>query len=273
MTDAFPPFTLRRRAVIRVKGPDAARFLDGLLTVDASDVRPGAPRPAALLTPQGKILHELVVHAESADGGDVALDLPLTGAEDLIKRLALYKLRADVAVEDVTDETTVVVDARGVRRVDAEGEADEPLEDELAAFDAWRVRQGRPEQGVDYGAGEVFPADVNLDLLGGVDYAKGCFIGQEVVSRMKRRGSIRRRTLVMTLDGGPPAKGAEIMSRDVRLGHVMSSAGGATLALVRLDRLADADPSAITVEGRPARITFPDWFPEDAKRVGGGGAA
>ncbi len=113
----------------------------------------------------------------------------------------------------------------------------------------------------------MFPSDVNLDVLGGVDYAKGCFVGQEVVSRMKRRGVIRKRTLVMEVDGRPPALGVDIVAGDTSLGRALSSAGGKTLALVRLDRLAQADPAAIRCEGRPARLAFPAWFPEDAKRA------
>jgi folate-binding protein YgfZ len=135
------------------------------------------------------------------------------------------------------------------------------------------VPEGRPEQGPDYGSAEVFPADVNLDLLDGVDYRKGCFVGQEVVSRMKRRGIIRKRTLVLEADGGAPAKGCEIVADGLALGTALGSAGGRSLALVRLDRLAQADPALIQVEGRPARLSFPAWFPDEARRATGDDAA
>jgi folate-binding protein YgfZ len=271
MPAASQPFVLRRRAVARVHGPEAAAFLDRLLTVDASGLSPGMAQPAALLTPQGKILHELVIHPETGDGTSYCLDAPHAGLGDLLKRLTLFKLRSRVVLESVCDRLAVIVDLTGARWIG--DDADEGSAAEIAAYDAWRVAEGRPEQGVDYGSAEVFPAEANLDLLGGVDYAKGCFVGQEVVSRMKRRGVIRKRTLVMTVEGGPPAVGAEIRAESVALGQSLSSAGGKTLALVRLDRLAQADPATISCEGRPAQLAFPAWFPEDARRVAGEDAA
>ena len=258
---------LDRRSVIRVTGPDRASFLDGLLTADVGGATPGSPRPAALLTPQGKILHALWVHAAPDGDEAVLLDLPRDGAEDLLKRLSLFRLRAKVEIADVSDTWAVLVDAAGARRIGRIDDAS-PSDAIIAAYDAWRVAHGRPEQGVDYGAAEMFPADVNLDLLGGVDYRKGCFVGQEVVSRMKRRGSIRKRTLVLETDGPSPAPGAAITADGAALGQALGSAGGKTLALVRIDRLAAADPATITVGDRPARIAFPDWFPDDARGVG-----
>lgn len=259
---------LARRGVVTAAGPDAAALLDRLLTADASDVTPDAPRPAALLTPQGKILHELWIHREGPEA--FALDLLRDGAADLVKRLTLFRLKAKVELADASAARAVLASADGLVRslgTAAEGS------DDVAAYDAWRVGDGRPEQGPDYAAAEVFPADVNLDLLGGVDYAKGCFVGQEVVSRMKRRGVIRKRTLLLETDGLAPAKGAEIAADGLALGTAMSSAGGRSLALVRLDRLAKSDPAQIRVEGRPARLSFPDWFPEDARKAAGDDAA
>jgi folate-binding protein YgfZ len=259
---------LARRGVVGVSGPEAATFLDGILSVNVSDVVADAPRPGALLAPQGKILCELWVHA-AKDGG-FRLDVPRDTVPELIKRLALLRLRAKVEIADHSASSAVLVaPVGGGRRI---GGAEEGAND-TAGYDAWRVADGRPEQGIDFGSGEMFPSDVNLDLLDGVDYAKGCFIGQEVVSRMKRRGIIRRRTLVMALEGQPPAPGAPITGGDVALGQALSSAAGKTLALVRLDRLAEADPAAIAVEGRAARIAFPAWFPPEARRAAGEAAA
>ncbi|MGD2133401.1 MAG: hypothetical protein PVI23_11450 [Maricaulaceae bacterium] len=263
---AFVP--LLRRGVVRVSGPDAAGFLDGLLTCDLDGAPDAAPTRGALLTPQGKLLAELWLHRrEGVDGW--LIDLPRGEVADFVKRLTLFKLRANVEIEDRSDDLVVEagVDSPARRIVDA-ADAAAPTEDDLAAYDAARIARGEAEQGVDYGPNEVFPSDVNLDLLGGVAYAKGCFVGQEVVSRMKRRGTIRKRTLVMSTEDGPPASGAPITADGSALGQALSSAGGKTLALVRLDRLAAADPGAIRVEDRPARIDFPDWFPEDAKNSG-----
>jgi folate-binding protein YgfZ len=254
---------LARRGVVGVSGPEAAGFLDGILTVNVAAVAANAPRPGALLAPQGKVLAEIWVHA-GPDGGFL-LDVAREAVADLMKRLTLFKLRAKVAIADLSASSWVLVAPDSfARRI---GKPDEGVDD-AAAYDAWRVADGRPEQGVDYAASEMFPTDVNLDLLGGVDYAKGCFVGQEVVSRMKRRGTVRRRTLVMTVEGGVPAPGAAVVSDDAALGQALSSAGGKTLALVRLDRLAAADPASIAAEGRPARLAFPAWFPDEARRTG-----
>jgi hypothetical protein len=268
MSDASTPaIALSRRGLVRVAGPDAGALLDRILTTDATGVLSGAPRPAALLTPQGKVLHELWIHAE--DGGFL-LDVARADAADLIKRLALFRLKAKAEIADASDERAVLVAASGSARTLAapdQGQAD------VAAFDAWRIASGRPEQGEDYATGEVFPTDVNLDLLGGVDFAKGCFVGQEVVSRMRRRGTVRKRTIILEADGGPPARGAEIAADGLALGTALSSAGGKSLALIRLDRLAAADPATIRVDGRTCRLSFPDWFPPESRAVGGEDAA
>lgn len=251
---------LTRRGVVRVAGADAATLLNGVITIEVSAISEGASRPAALLTPQGKVLHEMHVHV-GADG-DFLLDAAADGIADLAKRMKLYRLRAKAEIDDVSTDLAVLAGPDGARQL---GASDDATSDNLAAYDAARVADGRPEQGVDYDSGQVFPTDVNLDLLGGVDYAKGCFVGQEVASRMKRRGSIRKRTLVLDVDGANPAKGADIIADGLRLGEVLSSAGGKSLALVRVDRLAGAEPNAITVEEHVARLTFPTWFPSDAQ--------
>jgi len=253
---------LARRGVVRVAGADATTLLNGVITIDVSTIGEGASRPAALLTPQGKVLHEMHVHVGA--GGAFLLDAAADAIADLTKRMKLYRLRAKADIDDVSADVAVLAGPDGARRL---GASDDATSNDLAAYDAARVADGRPEQGVDYGSTQVFPTDVNLDLLGGVDYAKGCFVGQEVASRMKRRGSIRKRTLVLNVDSANPAKGADIVADGLRLGEVLSSAGGKSLALVRVDRLADAQPNTITVEEHAAHLTFPTWFPDDAQNT------
>jgi folate-binding protein YgfZ len=257
---------LARRGVVAVSGPQAGLLLDRVLTRHATDVAADAPVNCALLTPQGKILHELWIHREGEEG--FALDLPRDGVEALVKQLTLFRLRAKAEIADVSAARAVLVGAGGVRTL---GDPDADASTDTSAYDAWRVRDGRPEQGIDYGSADVYPADVNLDILGGVDFAKGCFPGQEVVSRMKRRGIIRKRTLLFFVEGGAPAKGAEIEADGVVLGTAMSSADGCTLGLARLDRLAAADPALIRVDARPARFDFPEWFPWQARVLEGVG--
>jgi len=255
-----PLVHLARRGVVRVAGADAATLLNGVITIDVTTIAENASRPAALLTPQGKILHELHVHVSADD--IFLLDAPAAGIADLTKRMKLYRLRAKADIDDVSAQFAVLAGPDGARQLGAAAGA---ADDDLAGYDAVRVADGRPEQGLDYETAQVFPTDVNLDLLGGVDYAKGCFVGQEVASRMKRRGSIRKRTLVLDVDGDAPAKGADIVADGLRLGNVMSQADGKALALVRIDRLSQAAPDTIMVDGRGARLTFPTWFPDDVR--------
>jgi folate-binding protein YgfZ len=275
MSDDPALFVHDLRGVLAVLGPDAVELLNRLLTIDVETVTPERPRPGALLTPQGKIEVELWVHRMDSEEG-CFIDAFFRHVSILEQRLKLFRLRADVTIEKRMHLLSVQtrIDGSGRRLVPSLEHADQATRD---AYHARRVADGRPEQGFDYfgrgGEAEVFPTDVNLDLLGGVDYGKGCFIGQEVASRMKRRGIIRKRTIILETEGEAPEHGAEISADGVSLGTAMSSAGGKSLALVRLDRLAQADPSLIRVEGRPANLSFPAWFPEEARRAAGDDAA
>ncbi|MCK5748492.1 MAG: folate-binding protein, partial [Oricola sp.] len=114
----------------------------------------------------------------------------------------------------------------------------------------------------DYGAGDVFSTDVNHDRLSGIDYKKGCFVGQEVSSRMKRKGEARRRTLVADFEGAPPPKGSPVTAGDSTLGEIMSGADGVALAAIRLDRWEKARTEEIPVEcgGRELRLRIPAYL-------------
>lgn len=253
------PFSLAHRSVVRIAGSEARALLARVLTADPP--APGAPaRPAALLTPQGKIIHALGLHADP-DGDDdaVFLDAPAEGVADLVRRMTLYKLRADAKISDVGADLAVVDDF-DVRRLAPRADAPPPDPD---AYHAARIARGLPEQGADFAGESVFPTDVNLDLLGGVDYAKGCFVGQEVVSRMKRRGSIRKRVWIADFDGDAPGSGTPIRAGGAAIGAVLSSAGAKALALVRTDRLAAADPAAIAADDRPLRLAPPPYAPAE----------
>jgi folate-binding protein YgfZ len=130
---------------------------------------------------------------------------------------------------------------------------------------ARRISAGIPEWGEDYRAGEVFPTDINMDLMDGVDYRKGCFVGQEVASRMKRKGLIRKRTVHVY--GAELEPGAELRGGETVLGAVTSAAGGEALALVRTDRLAKALQTGgnLSVNGAQARLAMPDWLAAELK--------
>jgi len=257
MTDSVTPiYHLEHRAVISVEGPDAHDLLQRVLTVDMAGLEVGAIRPGALLTPQGKILSDFLVHG--IEGG-VFLDIHAEAADALVKRLSMYRLRADVQIVR-RDDLKVIVGkgAADPRHADLPPRMVVPPHDAPqtagdTAQDAAEIAAGVPAFGRDYDEAQVFPTDVNLDLYGGVGWKKGCFIGQEVVSRMKRRGTIRKRSLALSFDGDAPLEGSKVMAGETPLGAITSASGSHAIALIRTDRL-DAANGNVSVDGRVASV-------------------
>lgn len=253
---------LTSRAVLSLKGEDATAFLQGLLT---QDVTGSGPVFAALLTPQGKILFDLFL--VPVDGGYL-IDCEAGAAPALLKRLTMYKLRAKatlaaeegLSVHAGRREGVSFADPRlsslPVRTIAARERA-APADD---AYDALRLSLGVPEFGRDFRGEEVFLLDVNYDALHAVSYKKGCFVGQEVTSRMKRKGEIRKRTLLAR--GSGLAASALILAADASIGEVLSTRGDQGLALIRLDRLAEARAAgtALTAGGAPVQIDIPAYL-------------
>tara|TARA_R110002072_G_scaffold138415_5_gene281587 strand:- start:808 stop:1611 length:804 start_codon:yes stop_codon:yes gene_type:complete len=250
------PARLARRAVISVEGPDTRDFLQRVLTLDFSTLETGDIRPAALLTPQGKIVTDCLVHG--IEGG-VFLDTHAEAADALAKRLTMYRLRADARI--VRRDDLAIVSGLGAADPRHEAlppravmqAADAPDATGDGAQDKAEIACGIPAFGRDYAEAEVFPTDVNLDLYGGVGWKKGCFVGQEVVSRMKRRGTIRKRSLALTFDTDAPAAGSAVMAGETPLGAITSSSGHNAIALIRLDRL-EAAEGDVMVDGAVARV-------------------
>ena len=241
----------------------AKAFLQGLVTADMDDLAPGGAVNSALLTPQGKIAYEFVIHARP--GGAHLLDTPAGMVAELAKRLMFYRLRAkiDIAARDdlavvaiwgaggetpPPDVPEVAADPRwaglGWRGVVPLGDVEgilagfEPADD--AAYEAHRIGLGVAELGRDYGPAEVFPHEAGLDQLHGVAFDKGCYVGQEVVSRMHHRGTARSRFVPVAIAGTAPAAGTPVEIDGKASGTMGSSAGAGGIALIRLDRLADA---------------------------------
>lgn len=255
------------RAILRLTGPDTIALLERTVTHTVADWAEGEARYGALLTPQGKIIADYIAH-RAADG--VLIDVHADAADDLAKRLKMFRLRS--AVEIARDETLVsAINVDGVpdprtpklprRSVVSAGEAANPL----PRWDALAISAGIPEWGRDYRAAEVFPTDINMDLMHGIDYKKGCFVGQEVASRMKRKGLIRKRTV--RLQGESLETGAEIRAGETILGTITSAAAGEALALIRTDRFAKAiqDKLPVTVNGTPAEIEGAPWLIAEVK--------
>jgi len=265
---------LKSRALIALGGPEWRSFLQGLITQDVETMAPGEARFGALLTPQGRLLYDLFV-VERADGG-AWLDVEAEHRAALMQRLTIYRLRAKVEI--AADETPVsilfspepgVIPARpaegvwvadprlpelGWRGYGAPAPADAVLSDE-AAREAQKLRLGVPGP-ADWGSDRTYPIEANFDLLNGIAFQKGCFVGQETTSRMKRRGVIKSRMLPFRFDSAA-AVGAEVLNGDLRAGVVTSAGAGGGIALVRLDRL----DGALTVDGRTVVVDRPAWMP------------
>ncbi|MBL0967894.1 MAG: folate-binding protein YgfZ [Brevundimonas sp.] len=260
---------LTSRALVRVSGPDARSFLHNLLTQDVESMADGELRFGALLSPPGRLLFDLFIECINCIDGIILLDVAADRRDALIQRLSMYKLRAQVAVE--ADEQPVFVCWDG----EVEGFATDPRMPALggrryggdvvtnATEDDWqahRLAVGVPDPTADAPDDKTYPIEANFDLLNGIDFRKGCFIGQETTSRMKRRGSIRNRMLPIAFDGPPPAVGAEILNGELRAGEVLTGRDGSAMALVRLDRL----DGVLTVDGRPVQARRPDWLVTEA---------
>ena len=257
----FQAGLLPGRAVLSVAGPDSAHFLHNLLTADIEHLAEGAATWAALLSPQGKILSDMLVLRQ---GDGFLIDCAASQREALLKRLAMYRLRARVEITARDDLRVSAAPgeiaggypdprtpAIGWRAMAAEGTP-------AQGYDAARIALGLADTDADLGSGVFFPHEANLDQLGGVSFRKGCYIGQEVVSRMEHRGTARSRILPVALDGAPPPQGAEIRAGEKQIGTLLSSAGETALALIRLDRLAEADAPLVT-EGVRLRVLKPAW--------------
>jgi folate-binding protein YgfZ len=275
---------LTDRAVIKVIGDDARKFLHGLITADILALTPGTARFCALLTPQGKIIADFfVAEAPAADGGGFFLDFPRALGATLFDKLNLYKLRAKVLIEDLSEILGVLAVWDGTpaakyglsyadprlpalgarlmipphRAADAAGEIGASL---VTAddYEAHRIALGVPRGGVDFAYGDAFPHEADMDQLGGVDFAKGCYVGQEVVSRIEHRGIARTRAVPIRYDGGAPENGVAITAGERQVGTMGSAARGRGIALLRLDRIAEAT-EPLTAGGVPIHLVKPDW--------------
>jgi hypothetical protein len=274
------------RGVVKVSGIEARDFLNGLVTTDVTLLHPGFGRFGALLTPQGKITADfLITEAPSGHGGGFLIDCPRALAQALADKLGFYKLRAKVAVENLSDSLGVLAAWDGDPAIKPDLAFADPRNTALgwrilapaglaqkvadligaelvdsAAYDAHRIATGVPRGGLDFMYGDAFPHETNMDRLHGVDFDKGCYVGQEVVSRMQHRGTARTRTVRIMLEDFSPEPGATVLAGDKAVGTVGATAGKVGLALLRIDRVADALAAglSLTAGGLAIRVADPD---------------
>ncbi len=275
----FQTAELDDRGVVAVKGTDAAKLLQGLITNDLDTLEPGSALFAGLLTPQGKILFDFFL--VPTDGGFL-LDIAKDQVPALIKRLTLYRLRADVTI-DACQDARVMARWDGTQAeqntLDVSIMATDPRHPDLGVrillsddnvvsatspstdYHTHRIGLGIPEGDKDYVFSDTYPHEALYDDLHGVSFTKGCFIGQEVVSRMEHRNATKKRIVKVRGSGPLPEAGTEIAAGDITLGRLGSSDGRVGLALIRVDRIKDVAkhgtaPSAQNIE---LHITKPDW--------------
>ena len=274
------------RGVIKVSGDDARRFLDGLVTTNIELVQPGSARFGALLTPQGKIIGDfLVTEASAGQGGGLLLDCAKALAQQLTDRLGFYKLRAKVSVENLSDSLGVLAVWDGEPSMKPDLAFADPRSEkmgwrilvpedlaqkaasaigaefvEASVYEAHRIACGVPRGGMDFIYGDAFPHESNMNRLHGVDFDKGCYVGQEVVSRMEHRGTARTRIVRLRVDGPAPEVGAAITAGEKSLGVMGSSSDGRGLALMRIDRASDALGAGLSLVagGIPVSLVDPD---------------
>ncbi|MCZ7481687.1 folate-binding protein YgfZ [Rhizobium rhizogenes] len=266
----MPSAFLADRRLIRVSGTGAEEFLNNLITADVENLGEDEARASALLTPQGKILFDFLI---ARDGTDYLIETGAAEQDALLRRLTMYKLRAPVDLKSEATEGVSVfwnenAPEAGIRdRRFAKAGVDlfrlpgASSAGDAAAYEALRVEYGIAESGRDYALQDAFPHDVLMDVNDGVSFKKGCFVGQEVVSRMKHRGTARRRVVTVSAEGPLPDSGTEITANGKPVGTLGTVCGSTALAIVRIDRIADALASGtpLLAENATVTVALPAW--------------
>ncbi|MCZ8543259.1 folate-binding protein YgfZ [Mesorhizobium qingshengii] len=279
------PFALLKdRALISVSGPDAEHFLQNIVTTDLDTLGAGEAKPGALLSPQGKILFDFLISRTGENAFRLECRADMAG--DFVRRLTLYKLRAKAEITKADQElvtvawgnesttshfdSAAVVDRRFSGDVVTRSYGNAAANGDATAWQAFRIAHGIAESGADYALGDAFPHDVLLDETGGVGFKKGCYIGQEVVSRMQHRGTARRRVLIVQAGLALPASGTELTVEGRPVGTLGSSAGTSGLAIARIDRVKAALDAGLPIMAGdvPVTMAIPGWakftFPREA---------
>ncbi len=261
---AAKPARLADRGVVSVTGRDSEKLLQGLVTNDVEGLAEGEARYAGLLSPQGKILFDFFVVRH---GEGYLLDVVRSKAGDLSKRLTMYKLRADVAITDISESYKVYAapapdseslpEGRSISFVDPRHQeiglrllaktepgggsgASDDSRGSARDYDALRVRLGVPEGGKDYEFGDAYPHEADFDLFNGVSFTKGCYVGQEIVARMQNKSVVRKRAIKVS-GNAPLTPNSDILLGDIPVGRIGTVDGTTAIAMLRLDRALEAE--------------------------------
>jgi len=262
-------YMLRQRRILRLSGPERDTFLQGLITNDVGRATPGNGLFAALLTPQGKILFDFILAAE---GSSLLIDCEAASAEALMRRLLMYRLRAKVEIGLEESWGIAVLTGAEVQPPEGSVAFADPRSEALglrvlasqAVLDAWagthgftlagdadyaarRIAIGIPEGEAEFGSAATLALEGNLDILGGVDFEKGCYVGQELTARTHYRGKVRYRLFPVTLDGDA-APGSEVTAGGKTIGTLVSRADGKGIARLRQE---DLETGPLAAGGTP----------------------
>jgi folate-binding protein YgfZ len=289
--------SLGHRGVIAVSGDDRRDFLQGLVSNDVSQVAPDRAIHAALLTPQGRFLFDMFIVEHN---GVLLLEVERDRAADLTKKLTMYRLRSKVTIENrgtgwevaaaygegasaalglaeepgaavAIDDAVAYVDPRlpglGVRVVAPDGHIATMLPTRgfaPAPFEVWdhvRLTLGVPDGSRDLPVEKALLLESGFDELHGVDWKKGCYMGQELTARTKYRGLVKKRLLPVTVEGPLPAPGTLITVNGKEAGEMRSGLGRQGLALLRLEALDKARSSGapLTAGEATLRPLVPEW--------------
>lgn len=242
---------LENRAVIRVSGPESRSFLQGLVTNDVDVVSAGSAVYAAMLTPQGKFLFDMII---VEDGSDLLLDVEAERKTDLLRRLMMYKLRADVDIVDEESNVWALIggdSAEGIRYKDPRHKAlherviskenPAPSANSLsyADYEERRIRHGVPDGSRDMKIEKYFWLETNAEKLNGVSFTKGCYVGQELTARMKHRTNLKKKILPVTLPSPDTDETTIKNASGKNVGDILTREGNYALAYVRLELLED----------------------------------
>ncbi|WP_026479951.1 folate-binding protein YgfZ [Ahrensia sp. 13_GOM-1096m] len=260
----MPNVVLDERTLITFDGSDATHLLHNVLTCNIESLNPGIAQIGALLTPQGKIMFDFLI---SKTGDNVYLvDIETGSAAAFIQRMKMFRLRSKVEITESTeslvsiswdDDSSASSDAlRDTRFADMavyRSYKSGITATDRTEWDALRIEQGVAESGLDFQLGDAFPHDVSLDQNGGVDFKKGCYIGQEVISRMHHRKTARRRILIAKTDTDY-GEATDLVANDKPVGSLGTKIGQSALALCRIDRVKDAIDNGHMIKAGDANV-------------------
>lgn len=282
MNSPIAPSAIRldNRGVVALFGPDVKTLLQGLVTNDVNRLGAGHPVYAALLTPQGKYLHDFIM---IQDGDTIFLDCEAERRADLIRRLMMYRLRAQVEITDRTGDLVVLAiintdhsplhlpkgavayaDPRDRRLgyrmlLPASRIADLDFpEGHMTDYEQMRLKLGIPDASRDFQVDKTLILEGNLEQLNGVDFHKGCYVGQELTARMKHRGKVRKRLLAVTIEGPAPAPDTPVFDDEKEIGVMRSSLEQQGIAFLRIEDLTTGSSYRCGNAALTPRI--PDWL-------------